>query len=73
MTAATEVAVTCPACARDVNTQGGSYAYARGYLCAAHVQLWDAADEREHARGKGCPHLPRGCGRCADRALEVRQ
>lgn len=64
MTAATEVTVSCPACRDHVNTQAGTYAYARAYLCAAvHVPLWDAADVREHARGK-CPHTPEPCRRC---------
>lgn len=64
MTAATEVTVTCPACASFVNTQAGAFAFARAYLCPDHRALWDAADERGHARGGLCPHAPGPCDRC---------
>lgn len=73
MTAATEVTVSCPACRHSVNTQVGSYAYRRAYLCGDHQQLWDAADVREHAREECCPHAPGPCERCKGRTFETEE
>lgn len=63
--AATAVTVSCPACRANIETQYAVYILARAYLCSAHQAQWDSADAREHARGKGCPHAPKGCARCA--------
>lgn len=66
MNGAEPVTVHCPACRDAVTSQAGAYVYRRVYLCKLHKSLWDAADDREHAKGKRCPHDPAPCVRLTE-------
>jgi hypothetical protein len=73
MSIAIPVTVRCPACAEGSSTQARTYEFRRVYLCEQHCAMWDAADDREHVKGKRCPHDPAPCVRFSEGECETRR